>query len=234
MRRLGAHAAIRFAAVGTWVLAAALAVSGCASGSSALGDTVQALWRGNTPVPQFDPRFEYLRTTLDGRTLWLVLGYREANPAGDVEVWYSAAGEAIQLQHGRIVATSGLPLDWRAVRTTGLPAWPDALAATNRGAAGPWQFERERDEMPGYRFHVRERVSLHPVAAPTPSPLAGNHGSLRWFEQRSGSSAGGAVLPPALFAVDASTARAVYSRQCMSASQCLTFETWSPATRPAP
>jgi hypothetical protein len=94
----------------------------------------------------------------------LVLGYVDTDPQGDIETWYSAKGEVIKLQRGRIIGTIGLTTDWREVRSSAIPKWGD-LPATG------FEYQRERDEMPGYRMGVRERITLARISAPTNSRL---------------------------------------------------------------
>ena len=114
-----------------------------------------------------NPSLRYLRVTVRGRVVLMVLGYVEPHPEGQVETWYSSEGEVIRLQNGRIVATAGLETDWRAVRNFSLPAWKDLVG---RPAV---VYRRERDEMPGYRFGIAESVSLYPVAVPSNARLVG-------------------------------------------------------------
>ena len=47
---------------------------------------------------------------------FLVLGYVDTSSDGPVEVWYSGSGEVVRMRHGRVVGTTGLSTDWRAVR----------------------------------------------------------------------------------------------------------------------
>jgi hypothetical protein len=216
------HAATRLATLG----ALALCVAACTSGSSALVESTR-FFRGPAPVqPQFDPRFQYLRTTVADRTVWLVLGYRDPDPLGEIEVWYSAAGETIKLQRGRVSATAGLQSDWRAVRAPAAPGWPAAMEAAARGTT--LEYVRQRDTMPGYRHGVVDRVHVRAVPEPLPLPTARGFAadSLQWFEERAQATDGSSALPPALFAIQRSTAQPVFSRQCLAPGQCLTFETW--------
>lgn len=176
-------------------------------------------------TPRLNPALQYLRVGVAERTAYLALGYRDPHPAGEVEVWYSAKGEVLKLQGGRIVGTAGLETDWREVRQSGLPRWADIPAA---GAS----YRRERDLMPGYRTAVREQVRIRPIAVPAHSAL--RHPApqtLRWFEESSMAADVTLALPAARFAVDVSAGDApvVYSEQCLSATLCLTLQRWSVA-----
>jgi len=96
--------------------------------------------------------------------------------------------------------------------------------------------------MPGYRFGVKDVLSLRVVAAPMRSELRGlDPQRLTWFEERveSGSIAGlaaifgnepSADLPllPARYAVDlrAGAETVVYAEQCLAPDLCFTWQRW--------
>lgn len=217
-----------------------LILAGCANGGSVLMQTTQLvgkrLVKDTTPVglPQHpDPRFRYLRVEIKDRTpaMW-VLGYLDPHPLGTVEVWYSAQGEVLKLQNGRIVATRGLPVDWAAVRFFAAPpAWTDldATAAT---------FSRERDELPLYRYGLRERVVVRAVLPPpavamptsVPSDVAVRYA---WFEETVLQTDGVGVaapsdLPVSRFAwgLHLGQPTVVYSEQCLGPGVCLRMQRW--------
>jgi hypothetical protein len=184
-----------------------------------------------TPEPVFNPNYRYLRVIVGGQTVYMVLGYIDKHPEGAVEVWYSNAGEVVRLLDGRLVGTTGLTTDWREVRFSRLPAWSEAVNASQ-----PKTFERERDMMPGYRFGIRDEIVQTPIAAPQQAAVAGTAAaSLRWYEERSVSRPSSASLPPARFGVSQAggTPRVVYSEQCISNDLCMSFEQWTPSP-PAP
>lgn len=213
------------------VLAAGL--SGCATGVSPVGQILSALASdklgsaGAQPIPaRPDPAYRYLRVEVEGRPpAMLVLGYLDADPQGEVEVWYSASREVIRTQHGRIIGTAGLEVDWRGLRH---PVAPPAWSAVPAQGA---QYERSRDVFPGYRYGVLERVALVPLAAlpelrlPAVLPL-GLATGYQWFRE----TATGArqPLPPAWFAWGMHQGRGavVYSEQCLSATFCLKLLRW--------
>ena len=187
-----------------------------------LWDAIPAFGR-NTDDIQLNPSLRYLRVTVRGRVVLMVLGYVEPHPEGEIETWYSSEGEVMRLQNGRVAGTAGLETDWRAVRNFLLPAWKDVLG-------GSLVYRRERDEMPGYRFGIAERVSLYPVPVPSNARLAGPPvQGLRWYEE--------AVLgqpdslPSARFALQVKDGepRVIYGEQCLSQNLCLAWQTWPAA-----
>lgn len=206
---------------------------GCASGGSPSVEVFSALLSDalgsakSTAIPSKpNPAFRYLRVEVEGRPpALLVLGYLDADPQGEIEVWYSAKREVIKTQNGRIVGTAGLELDWRQLRfTSPPPAW-DAIPP--EGAT----YSRSRDVSPGYRYGILEQVELRPVPAVPPLQLpsavpAGFAGSVRWY--RESVIGGRAPLPPAWFAWGAHDGQptVVYSEQCLAEGFCLKLLRW--------
>ena len=196
--------------------------------SSACGHTpvtrtlADAFVRGaDVKETKLDPKLRYLRVVAGGRESLMVLGYADAHPDGVIESWYSSAGEVIRLQNGRVISTSGLSVDWRSVRYTGLPDWTKLLDKA------PVEYVRERDEMPGYRFGIREKVSLFAVRPPDNARLVGLVPSqLHWFEESADSSPGG--RPSARYGVRMAggPASVVYGEQCLAAGLCIAWQTW--------
>ncbi len=215
-------------------LCCVLWLSACSSNSSALMDTLkQANPFAKPPSVRLLPRYSYLRTVVSGRVLYLVLGYVDARPEGDLETWYSASGEVIRLLNGRIFSTAGLATDWRAVRAPSVPAWTSlaATAATEATQApakpvGPWRYARERDAMPGYRFGIQEQVEIKVAPVPSTSQLDGVRAdSLLWFQEQT-MGPGAEALPLARYGVEvqAGQAKVIYSEQCLSAQLCFSFQ----------
>lgn len=207
-----------------------LGVGGCSSGTSAMLDSARLLYRGESAAtqPNFNPSYRYLRATVDGRVLYMVLGYIDQRAEGPVEVWYSGTGEVVRLLNGQLVGTTGLSIDWRDVRLANPPVWQAHTANTTQ------TYARERDLMPGYRFGIRDDIARTSIAPPTDSALAGVPASaLRWYEERSVSRPATASVPPARFGVSFASGapQVVYSEQCISRDLCMSFEQWTP---PAP
>lgn len=165
--------------------------------------------------------FSYLKITAYGRDALMVLGYIDPHPAGTIETWFSSQGEVLRLQNGRILSTAGLELNWQAVRYRGLPDWRAVVAQSKLA------FTRERDEMPGYRFGLVDRVDLYAVPAPKDAHLIGvDPKSLKWFEERVQSSP--ASLPSARYGLAMSDGEpeVVYGEQCLSERLCIAWQTW--------
>ena len=175
-----------------------------------------------------NPALSYLRVSSDGREALLVLGYSDPHPSGDIETWYSASGEVFKLQNGRLLSTTGLKLDWREVRYASLPSW---TALFKNPSA---RFERERDEMPGHRFGIRETVEISSVSPPRNANLVGlSPLSLRWFEERVVASP--RPLSSARYGVaqrdNGKPPLVVYGEQCLRPDFCISWQTW-PADPP--
>ncbi len=215
------------------------ALSGCSSAGNAILQTLPHAYGRNPGVDsaRLNPNFRYLRVTVGGRVVLLALGNVDSDPNGPVEVWYSAEREVLRLQNGRVLGAVGLTTEWRDVALSKLPSWPVA-AQTNQA----FRWTRPRDVMPGYRFGVKDELSLRVVGAPKRSALQGlDPQRLTWFEERveSGSSAWlpgvfgsgagtEAVLPPARYAVEVQDDQAtvVYGEQCLAADLCFTWQRW--------
>lgn len=182
---------------------------------------------GHRDVPtQLAPQFRYLRVQLNGgQPSLMVLGYLDPSPQGEVEVWYSAQSEVIKLRSGRIVATQGLGVDWSAVRfPQAPPAWDEL------GLSGAI-FERERDELPGYRFGVRDRIVLEPVAFPKALALPvslSEHVARRysWFAETAWQADGTVIRSWFALGYPDSLPAIVYSEQCLTVNLCLRMQRW--------
>jgi len=172
---------------------------------------------------QLNPNLRYLRVVVRGRTALMVLGYLEPHEEGAIEIWYSAPGEYIRLQNGRVVGTAGLETDWRTVRHFSLPTWKDM---TGRTAV---VYRRERDEMPGYRYGIAENVSVYPVRVPNNAKLKRLPAEgLQWYEEAVLGASNG--LPSGRFALSTQNAelRVIYGEQCLSREFCFAWQTWPP------
>lgn len=224
----------RLCRLGPLFLSLVSGLSGCAYSNSPALDFVSAAvserWgssRQQILNTALNPSYRYLRVDVQGRApALLVLGYVDAHPQGEIEVWYSAKNEIIKLQNGRIVGTAGLEIDWRSVRFPAMPpAWSEVL--TDRRV-----YQRQRDEMPGYRYAITDQVEsaswrgLPPIALPESLPPA-QAAAYVWLRETTTTS-GAQSLPPAWFAwgIHRGLAAVVYSEQCLSASFCLKLQRW--------
>ena len=170
-----------------------------------------------------NPRYRYLRVTVNGRALPMVLGFVDpassANAsqpgAGPTYVWYSAAHEVLRLRDGMVAGTAGLPVNWLDVRYSAWPAW-DTQAQT---------IVRTRDVEPGYRFGLRDTLRITPIAPSHSSYLRGlDADTLRWFRV-SNLRTGRRML----YAVRGNRhPQVVYGEQCLAAGLCLSWQDWPP------
>lgn len=237
----------------------ALSISGlaaCSTGSMAVKDTIGLAFGGDksgalsAPV---NPAYRYLKVTSYGRPAYLVLGYEEQpdSPQGPLQVWYSAKGEVIKLQAGRLLGTAGLELDWREVHLRNAPTWSNVAAQPNGQALS---YQRQRDIMPGYRGSILDNIQLQAVSAADAQSALGDLVShlskqtdLRWYRETS--QADNIQLPmtgsrrtgftyvaalqalPAWYALNARN-EVVLTYQCVTRAICLTMEPWAPAATP--
>lgn len=201
--------------------------AGCASGGDAIYETAQSLIARKPSVDdaKLDPAFRYLRVTIGGRVVLLALGYLDSHPQGTIEVWYSAEREVVRLQNGRLVGASGLITEWRNVVLPDLPDWPKLA-----GSEAPFRWSRARDVMPGYRYSVRDTLSLSVIPPPEKSALQGlDPKELTWFEERSFDETFSKIeLPAARYAVAIGGGQGivVYGEQCLSPQTCFTWQRW--------
>jgi hypothetical protein len=176
---------------------------------------------------QLNPAYRYLRVDVASRpSALLVLGYVDPHPLGDIEVWYSSQREVIKTQAGRVIATSGLELDWRQVS---FPVAPLPWAKAPHSST----YQRVRDVMPGYRMGLQEAVQVVALQPPPemlpPSLPAG----VNWYRETADAPSMTHslpnALPPAWFAVKtsaSSAAEVVASYQCLSPTLCLRLQRW--------
>lgn len=207
----------------------AFSLSACTTGSSAIFDTARMVTGNSAAIKNLSgataPGHSTLRVTVDDRIVLLVLGYTETLAGEATEVWYSAEGEVVRLQNGRVIGTAGLTTDWRRVRFFGLPAWMEVGSVAS-------DYQRERDVMPGYRISVREKLSLREIAPPSRSRLVDlDPAQLRWFEETVISPVvPGEELPASRYALKKigsthqAPAQPVYGEHCLSRTLCLYWQ----------
>jgi hypothetical protein len=181
----------------------------------------------NKTVDRFstNPNLRYLRVTVKNQSIFMVLGYTEKNSVGDIEVWYSSTGEVIRLQNGRIIGTIGLETDWLNVIHISLPSW-NSLANNPKAL-----YQRQRDQMPGYRFGIVESVSIYPTPPPTNSKIVNTLANqFRWYEEVTLNT--DIKLPSARYAVQNrdGVLRIAYGEQCLTENFCLSSQLW-PVTK---
>lgn len=218
----------------------AVVLTGCSSGTL-VTDMARKLYQQQfgsvedfTQTAPLNPAYRYLRAEFTGHpSALLVLGYVDAHPHGDVEVWYGANKEIIKIQQGRIVGTAGLPLNWQNVRYVGaLPSW-------SADPSGPQGVVRERDEAPGYRYGLQEQLSFQAIAGVAPIVLPQTlppqmAQRYRWYREAGvNASAGG--LPASWFAVGPYQGKqaVVFTYQCLGPDVCLSLQRWPPEKGPS-
>jgi hypothetical protein len=209
--------------LGNLVLVALLS----ACGHTPVSRTVADAFGDGAPVASvpLNLNLSYLRVVSGGREALMVLGYSDPHPAGPIDTWYSRDGEMIRLQNGRIQATAGLGLDWRSVDYQTLPSWQSMMENSKA------EFARVRDEMPGYRFGIRDTVAVYATAPPKEAPLKGIAAAdLFWFEETV-TGVGSRQRPSARYAVRSGPEGpvVVFGEQCLSPQLCIAWQTW-PAT----
>lgn len=219
----------------------AIHLLGCASSSTPLADVLSAVTSEKLGFSEAaalpanpNPLYRYLRIEVEGRApALLVLGYIDSHPQGDIEVWYSAKNEVIKTQNGRIVGSTGLEIDWRAVRfPSAPPAWTGVPLAGS-------VYQRVRDEMPGHRYAISDRIELKPWVGMPPTTLSislpvEQANAYSWFRETALGSTD-QPLPTAWFAWGRHRGQptVVYSAQCLSATFCLKLQRW-PVQESAP
>jgi hypothetical protein len=173
---------------------------------------------------KLNPNFRYLRVTVNGRTLLMVLGYKDPDAEGAIETWYSSEGEVIQIQNGRILATFGLETDWRSVRQPNLPSWTNLLALSSV------KFTRQLDQMPGFRYGIVQPMHLYKIPTPGNALLRGlSPSELIWYEEKVLDSLHGSPSARYGLRMRDGVAEVVYADQCLSKDFCFAWQIW-PAT----
>lgn len=224
---------------GIGLLAVSWLTTGCQVLPSPTWQSIQATaTRLSQPEasPVLRPEFEYLRVIARGQSNYLALGYREQHVAASGvpsqhNYWYSGHRELLVTVDGRLQEVFGLPVEWRGQSAPAMPTW--AVIAT---ASAPLAWTRSRDEMPGYRFAVRDDiVSERSASAPEDAPpdLALPPGAI-WVRERVAT-----TLPDGrpwshsqwfALAPAAQGWSVLWSRQCLTPDWCLEI---SPASAPA-
>lgn len=219
----------------TYLFFLSVVLVACASGGSAIVQTLQNVWDRAPDLSQgrLNPNFRYLRLVVNGNVVLLALGYTDADPQGPIEVWYSAEKEVLKLQNGRLVGAYGTTIEWRSVSLPNLPNWSEVS-----NSAEPIRWVRTRDVMPGYRFGIKDELVTRKVAAPSRSQLQGlDPNLLKWFEESNESTRGAGglpqvrdqdLLPPARYAVALghSADSVVYAEQCLTPNLCFSWQRW--------
>lgn len=196
---------------------------GCTEGSVSFNQTMKLALNSNPAsaidAVQLNPKYRYLRLTYDQGAALLVLNFVDRHPNGPVEVWYGGASQVFRFQNGRLGGSTGLEPEWRSVVLPKIPPWSQIAKQTE-----PLRWERHRDVMPGYRFGIRDKLVVYPIAPPQRTALRDlNPASLQWFEERTDPNSN-EQLPPARYAVQGEIV--VYAEQCVSPQLCIKWQRW--------
>ena len=169
---------------------------------------------------RFDPRYRYLRVTVNGRAVPMVLGFVDGPPSAPTDVWYSALHEVLRLRDGMLVGTAGMPVNWLDVSYSAWPTWSQTAQV----------IRRSHDLQPGYRFGLRDTLRIEAISPPGSSQLTGvAPASLRWFKATDSTD-----HRQMLYAVRGTThPHVVYGEQCLDAKLCLTWQDWPPQAHTA-
>lgn len=198
-----------------------LSLSACVPGAGDIAKTLELTIRPehHETTAKLSPNFDYLRLTRNGNTVFLVRGSVEFNPQGRIDIWYSAKGEILRTQNGRIIASTGLHRNWSHLVYSPAPAWQEVLS--NTGTA--YRLSRTYDEMPGYKFGITESVTLRHTAPPDRHHLLGvPTADLAWIAEISDA---GATWR---FALSRRSQTVVYSEQCFGPDDCFAWQNWPP------
>lgn len=181
-------------------------------------------WSQNVDERNLNPDYRYLRVSTPERAFLMVLGYVDGSPDGDIETWYSNAGQVLRLQNGRLLSTKGFAVDWTSVTYKDLPHWAQATARPRT------RFIRYHDEMPGFKVGVFDMVTIRRIDPPRATRLAGIPAThLTWLEETTDTSP--RARPSARYGLSAVEEKleVVYAEQCFGQEFCLAWQTW-PAT----
>ena len=173
---------------------------------------------------QLNPKFRYLRVTVNHRSALLVLGYTENYKEGNVEIWYSDSGQVLRLQNGRVLGTVGLETDWLNVNYVSLPSW--GKVTQNQSIS----YQRKRDQMPGYRFGISESLTISPIPPPTDSEIVPiSYKQLKWYQEVSSGQSDSSKSARYAVLEKNGDLKVVYSDQCLSEKFCLSWQLWPSA-----
>ncbi len=202
-----------------------ITLAGCSGGQRTAVETIvfAAFPDKRVIEASLSPDFEYLRARVNGRLIFLALGYREAGLRGQdpLDVYFSADGEVLKLWRGRIVSFVGLGKELTKAFPDGIPNWSEK----------PGPYRTVLDHRPSYNLGQTWLVEVVPLARPpSGNDLIGlAPGSLLWFKERLPIDAmkGGFPQTP-VYAVTKSNGRdeVVYSEQCLEPKLCFSLQRW--------
>ena len=178
-------------------------------------------WSQNVDERNLNPDYRYLRVSSPERAFLMVLGYVDSSPDGDIETWYSNAGQVMRLQNGRLLSAKGFAVDWTSVTYKDLPLWSQATTRPRT------RFIRYHDEMPGYKVGVFDMVTIQRIDPPQDTRIAGIPPTqLTWLEETTDTSP--RARPSARYGLSTADGKlgVVYAEQCFGRELCLAWQTW--------
>jgi len=242
---------LRVRAIGFWAIGFML--SGCVLRPTPSFQAVPDYFRSSGGVVgaalsagALNPQLTYLHVTLGTEPpALMVLGYIDTpsptQPA--LLTWYSATGQSLQTQQGRVVGLSGLQGAPVQVQYHPSPIpWPAAQAQGQGQAQAPVQLQRQWDVPTQYRYSLQEPRTLHTTSAQD-LPRAIQRHLAKHLLPYANNALGSAATPPqqwAWFVEHGPTGptswyatapvqgsqQVVYSYQCIGLSHCLHIAPW--------
>jgi hypothetical protein len=207
-----------------WVLALAL---------SACTNLWQAGWQtAQQALPQkitaqsitLDPQLRYLKVAINEHEVLMVEAYRSDSDS----VWVSSDLAILKTRNGYLTDLEGFRINWQEVRGLNL--------VTAAQLAKPTAYTRVRNEMPGYRYQIRESVLVSPLErAPEEIQLIPpRNANLRWFSEEVRTQMGERAPNyryPGFFAIDISQHpyQVVFGQQCLGRGYCIRWQVIEPS-----
>lgn len=206
-------------------VALAVSVASCSGGARTAAETIRFAAFPDKRVVEaaLNPDFEYLRARVNGRLIFLALGYRETPQGGrdSLDVYFSADGEVLKLRKGRIVSFVGLGKELTKAFPDGIPNWSDK----------PARYRVVLDQRPSYDLGQIRFVEVVPLARPPSDQdlISVPPASLLWFKERlpTGAMKSGFLQTP-VYAVISNNGQdeVVYSEQCLEPKLCFSLQRW--------
>lgn len=200
-----------------WIFLMVCLLAACSTAQNASLTMFKRAFDGHREqAVQFDPRFEYMRITRDGRVFYLLKAYTD----NGVDVWYGGGGEALKFKDGRLAGAIGTLTEWRNVQIPDMPAWSELASSSDI-----YKWVRKRDLMPSYHYGISDDLALSNIQPPTDSQLAGwLPNSLIWLKEVDLSPLH--RLPDARYAYDPVSKKVVYGDTCLTATFCFSWQSW--------
>ncbi len=166
----------------------------------------------------YQPGFEYLSISVDGRASVMALGERTVQSTGNSrqvhERWYTGQGEMLLVVDGRIQQAIGFTHEWRG-QTSTPPTWASLLQSSREVS---WR--RSLDMMPGYRYNLTDNITSYKTTPPKRLP-EGVSPQAQWVADLVASKGDDGLAWWYLQKFAMLDDRVVYSEQCIAKALCL-------------